>query len=93
MGKKRIDQEQPDQFLDDTGIMTARDVPKTCISCSRLVDMNLRRCQAFKVIPDPIWNGKVRHRQPYAGDGGLQWKKITQEELDEQLKEAKSLLT
>jgi hypothetical protein len=32
-------------------------------------------CKAFpQGIPAPILNGEVSHKQPYAGDGGTQWK-------------------
>lgn len=36
-------------------------------------------CAAFPAgIPDDIWDNRVDHRQPVAGDNGVQWESIGQ---------------
>ncbi len=78
-------------FIDDRSVINSS-ASSTCTSCVRLQDPVTRRCQAFERIPDVIWNGKIKHRVPYRGDGGITYKRITEEELNTLIKEAEALL-
>ncbi len=43
-----------------------------CLRCIRLLDEDT--CQAFpEGIPDEIWLSGHDHREPFKGDGGLQF--------------------
>jgi len=46
-----------------------------CAFCSRLDSNSEKRvCSAFpKGIPNKILSGDDQHREPFKGDGGLQW--------------------
>ena len=53
-----------------------------CSYCKHLEDMQARKCAAYPEvygIPIPIWSGENDHRQPYAGDGGIQFERIKPE--------------
>lgn len=57
------------------------EIPKyspVCSYCKHLEDGLKRRCTAFDSefgIPLTIWNGENNHRQPFPGDGGIQFEK------------------
>jgi len=89
MAKK---EEQFELFIDDRSIALSSASP-VCTSCVHLLDPSMHTCQAFIKIPDVIWDGKIKHRELYKGDGGILYRRITEDELDQQLAEAKSLLT
>ena len=54
-----------------------------CSFCAHGDESGARRCAAFPSgIPLPIWLGENDHRQPYAGDHGIQfeeWKEAMSE--------------
>lgn len=67
--------------------MTSR-LPPQCLSCGHWVspldrtdpnaseDEPTQTCSAFPLpggIPDDIWWNRFDHRQPHAGDHGIQW--------------------
>ena len=52
--------------------------PAQCLFCARrafpAAGAQGQTCTAFPGgIPDPIWYNQVDHRQPFTGDGGLQF--------------------
>ena len=55
-----------------------------CNGCRHLVrDYNQRRCAAFpEGIPSEIWLGEHDHRQPYPGDHGIQFAKMTEADFE-----------
>ena len=58
--------------------MTSIDAPQ-CIECARFWDLIEKpKCEAFPDgIPEEIWGGDFDHREPFAGDGGFLFEKIT----------------
>jgi hypothetical protein len=69
-------------------------------SCSPCVYLDLkthrnsgftqRVCKAFpEGIPDEIWMGDERHFDPYPGDNGIQFKRITPKQMKAKLLELK----
>lgn len=76
-------------ILDDDRPTAISSMSPTCSFCSRLQDPFNRRCTAFENIPMQIWSGKIKHTQPYKGDNGFIFKRITDEELNEHLIEAR----
>ena len=62
--------------LDDSHLTIPTFSP-VCSKCTHLKHYGEgRTCKAFKEIPMAIWEGKHRHRKPYRGDGGIQFKLI-----------------
>jgi hypothetical protein len=59
-------------------------ISEVCVWCSRLDRENpsARRCQAFpEGIPLEIWGSENDHTQPYPGDHGLQFQRLTPAEV------------
>ncbi|MCC2670336.1 MAG: hypothetical protein K0Q72_2807 [Armatimonadetes bacterium] len=49
------------------------------------------KCKAFPdAIPDEIWLGRHRHRDPYPGDHGVRFEEISVEELEALIADAES---
>lgn len=45
-----------------------------CIYCIHLFPVKGAKCKAFyDGIPDVIYKGNLEHREPYYGDGGIQF--------------------
>ena len=81
------------ELLDDR---IYRNIPMSlvCADCIHLTSVLNRTCEAFpQEIPRPIWTNKIRHKQPYKGDNGIIYKRMTDKELKRQIKEAEALLT
>lgn len=57
---------------------------EVCTFCRHWDATAGRVCDAFPDgIPDPIWLGEHKHKEPYEGDNGIQFEKLTEEEIKE----------
>ncbi len=61
-------------ILDDSEVHKTIYSP-VCTFCVHLINGLDRECEAFKKIPDDIWEGEKRHTEPYPGDKGIRFKK------------------
>jgi hypothetical protein len=49
-------------------------ISDVCDTCKHLRSQAFHNCAAFPDgIPMEIWNGRNDHRQPFAGDNGIQY--------------------
>jgi len=62
-----------------------------CSFCSRLRDGVTRTCDAFINIPDSIWSGKIKHKEPYVGDNGLMFVEITKKDIEAKILSTKKI--
>jgi hypothetical protein len=46
-----------------------------CTFCKHLTDPLKRKCDAFRKIPDEIWQGKNPHAKPFKGDHGIHFER------------------
>ena len=65
-----------DGFLIDDRELYEIWISPVCADCKHLDTTKFKKCAAFDKIPDEIWEGKNPHRQPYPGDGGIQYEKF-----------------
>jgi hypothetical protein len=49
-----------------------------CLTCKHL--KGHRTCAAFLEVPEPVWWGLQSHKQPIAGDNGIQYEPKGNEE-------------
>lgn len=62
--------EGPDGLRADIGV----EVSTLCLGCARFRATGWPSCEAFPdAIPNPIRLGEFDHRNPYPGDGGIQY--------------------
>ena len=91
MAKQKIPEDgDPIVSLIDDRNISKSSVSIVCSQCKRLLDPIIRRCEAFEIIPDPIWDGKIKHKEPYAGDRGLRFIQMTPKDFQQQLLEAEA---
>jgi hypothetical protein len=75
----------PPTFLDERsaserGGLTARD----CVSCRHLRGFEPPVCAAFpQGIPAAVASGELSHRAPIAGDNGLRFDEMTEDEISD----------
>lgn len=68
--------------------MEANKMPKgyQCSTCLYSIAGEIGGCLAFpEEIPHDILTGQADHREPYPGDNGIRYKRITQKEADKLL--------
>lgn len=56
-----------------------------CFACKHLYRdtvSDVMRCKAFRRIPADILTDEVDHRKPFAGDGGIQWEALIDDDGD-----------
>lgn len=53
-----------------------------CTYCKNLIDGIDRKCRAFDLIPDSIWNGNNNHTKPYPNDNGIQFEPLEKEDAE-----------
>jgi hypothetical protein len=52
-------------------------VSDVCNRCQHFTGTwGVRKCDAFKDIPLPIWEGDNDHTKPYPGDHGIQFEPV-----------------
>jgi hypothetical protein len=60
-------------MLDDKEIQNGF-VSPVCSFCKHWFLLE-KRCKAFEVIPDEIWEGKNNHKKAYNGDNGIKFER------------------
>ena len=87
---KESDEDPIVPLIDDRNI-SDYSISTVCSFCNRIQDEINRKCEAFKVIPNPIWEGKIKHTQPYTGDNGLMFVQMTEKDMKERALSAKKI--
>jgi hypothetical protein len=78
-------------FYNDDKDISRESTSPVCSFCKRLRDQVDRKCEAFRTIPKSIWDGKIKHKEPYPGDNGLMFVQITLQDIEERIASTKRI--
>ena len=65
------------QKIDDTR-MTLPPISVVCYKCKHLESNYNMECKAFNKIPEKIWLGENKHREPYPNDNGIRFEPLSE---------------
>jgi len=71
---------EKEKYILDDSELTKIIYSPVCTFCKNLLVDSERKCKAFNLIPDTIWEGKNNHTKPYPGDNGIRFEPLEKED-------------